>query len=172
MCKVGSAATAASMGAWMASRAEAQTGPSKGKCAPPQHFRYSYTSYPYNSCANEVVRVTVDLKYTVQICVATDGSTVFRIHTQTHGVGNGIDLFTDTSTGTNYILNGQDRVREVSGPPADAGCFEITSVERYREKLIAKGAPANSTVTISTTFAVDSSCNLSFNSTFEIDCRG
>jgi hypothetical protein len=48
----------------------------------------------------------------------------------------------------------------------------FTSVERYRQRLIAKGASPNSALTITTTFTVDASGNVSFNDTFEIDCRG
>jgi hypothetical protein len=120
----------------------------------------------------EFVRMTVDIKHSVQTCVQSDGSTIFRIHTQTHGSGNGMDPFTDTSTGTNYILNAQDRVREVWTPANGGSCFEVTSLDRYRQRLIAKGASPNSAMTITTTFAVDASCNMTFNSTFDIDCRG
>ena len=153
-------------------RAQAQGNSKNGKCQPPQHFRYSYTAYLFNECANEFVRMTVDFKYTVQTCIDPDGTTVFKIRAVSHGTGYSIDVFTDTPTGTNYILNGQDRVRQVVGPPLEAGCVPISSVEKYRVNLVSKGGSPNSVMTITSTFSVDLSCNVTFNNTFDMDCRG
>ena len=169
---LGGFAAAGSIAAHLPNRVEAQGGPNGGKCAPPQQFRYSYTAYAFNPCPGEFVRITVDIKQSVQTCLQSDGTVIYRIHTTTHGSGNGIDPVTDTSTGTSYILNAQDRKREVWAAPDGGSQFVFTSVERYRQRLIAKGASPNSALTTTTTFTVDASGNVSFNDTFDIDCRG
>jgi hypothetical protein len=153
-------------------RAQAQASNKDGKCQPPLHYRYSYITYLHNPCANEFVRITVDVKYMLHICTDLDGTIRFKVHTQTHGTGHGIDLTTDTPTGTNYIVNGQDRVRQILGPPGGGSCTPVTSSETYRTRLIGKGAPPNAVLTITSTFSVDESCNATFNNTFGTDCRG
>ena len=151
---------------------EAQNGNRQNACQAPQHFRQTSTTYAFNACANEYVRLTIDVRQTVQACPNSDGSTSYRVQTKIHGSGYGIDLFTESPTGTNYIINTQDKIRVVTGPISGGECVPFSQVERYRERLISKGGSPNSFIVVHNTLSLDSSCHLSVNSQVEFDCKG
>ena len=91
---------------------------------------------------------------------------------KTHGSGYGIDLFTEAPTGTNYILNIQDKLRFVDGPSGTGACVPFSQVEIFREKLISKGGVANASLIIQSTFMLDSFCRPNFDLKIRLDCRG
>ena len=154
----------------ISSGAYAQNG--KKGCEPTQHFRQASTADVFNACTNEYVRLSVDVRQSVQLCVGTDGSASFRIQTKMHGTGFGIDLSTETPTGTSYILNAQDKYRVVNGPFTGGNCLPFRQVETYREKLISKGGLPNSVLVLRLTLIVDETCHLTFEMQAELDCKG
>ena len=151
--------------------AQAQNGNNNNGCQRPQHFRQSYTVYVFNVCTNEYVRLTLDLKQTVQSCVKADGSLSFRLHIKLHGSGYGVDIFTDSPTGTNYIVNAQDKLRIVDGPFGGPSCIPFSQIETYREKMISKGGSPNSSIVLHHAFTIDSSCRTNFDTRVEMECK-
>jgi hypothetical protein len=169
--QIGIAATGASATLATVGLANGQNGNRNG-CQAPQHFRQTDTFYVFSPCTNEYVRFTVDIKHSVQTCLQADGSASFRIQTKLHGSGYGIDVFTDTSTGTNYILHSNDKIRIVSGPFGSGECVPFSERRTLREKVISKGGSPNSFLLIHSTFSTDSSCHMNFEQKYEFECRG
>ena len=140
-------------------------------CQPTQHFTTQISTTIFGQCSRQDIQINEVFRQTIQACPNADGTVTYKIHRYSHGTGQSYDPNSGQLTGTKYIIDDQQHERYTVGMTG-VGCQPQLDIYTFRQELISQGSAPNEQMVVHETFSLDSSCNLTFNYTFDGDCHG
>ena len=116
----------------------------------------------FDECTGESIQITGEFHIMASLTTTVDGRVRRHAHANLHGTGIGL------TTGNEYVINDNLKIREVTDPAACG--FKYEDIERIR--LISKGALPNQTTIVGLRLFQNQNCQLDSEVTAETDCRG